>query len=484
MLLTRTQLPPGNNLRNVDQLFIGGEWRKARGAPRTVVAPATELPLATFCDGSTADVDDAVGAAVDAAPRWAALDPRERTAFVTSIGECLAARADELAHEFAAEIGTPIADARRLHVELAVRAFRQAPALAAVVAATEQLDRSIVRRVPIGVGACITPWNYPLYQAATKIVPALVAGVPVVLKPSEIAPLSIIALAQATAEAKLPHGVLNVVFGAGADIGAHLVGHPGIDVISFTGSTGTGRRIAGLAGSLLKKVSLELGGKSASVVLDDADLPRAVGQTLEKCFQNAGQTCSALTRLLVPRRQFAAALELAGALALAYRVGDPFDPRTRLGPVISAAQRTRVTGMIRRALEDGATLISGGPERPNGPERGYFVAPTVLSVELAGIEIACEEVFGPVLTVHPYDDDEDAVRIANWTDFGLSGAVWSADPTRASALAQRLHAGSVSINGAPTHPEAPFGGFRNSGFGRERGRYGLDTYLTTQALHR
>ncbi|MGH6632576.1 MAG: aldehyde dehydrogenase family protein, partial [Sphingopyxis sp.] len=384
---------------DIDRLFIAGAWRAARGLPRPLIAPATELQLATICDASNADVDDAVDAAVSRAPHWAALDPRERAVFVAAIGECLAERADELAREFANEIGTPIAEARRLQVELAVSAFRQAPALAAVVGATEQLDRSIVRRVPIGVAACITPWNYPLYQAATKIVPALLAGVPVILKPSEIAPLSIVALAQAATDAGLPPGALNIVFGAGAQIGAHLAAHPGIDVVSFTGSTATGRRVAGLAGSLLKKVSLELGGKSASVVLEDADLPRAVGRTLEKCYQNAGQTCAALTRLLVPRSRLSLALELAGSLAAAYRVGDPCDPRTRLGPVISAAQRTQVTGMIQRALDGGAALVTGGPERPAGITRGYFVAPTVLAIERASMEVAREEVFGPVLTI-------------------------------------------------------------------------------------
>jgi aldehyde dehydrogenase (NAD+) len=340
-----------------------------------------------------------------------------------------------------------------------------------------------VRRVPVGVAACITPWNYPLYQIATKIVPALVAGTPVILKPSELAPLSVYALARCAQRAGLPAGVLNIVFG-GAAIGQRLVEHPGVDVVSFTGSTITGRQVGALAGASLKKVALELGGKSATVVLSDADLPQAVRQTVSKCYQNAGQTCAALTRLVVARAHLDVACELAAAEASAYRIGDPMDPATRLGPVISAQQRDRIVQMIERATGEGADVVSGGPERPVDCTRGYYVKPTVLRVERPDTQIAQEEAFGPVLVVQPYDDEEQALAIANGTPFGLSGAVWSRDSARAGALAKRMRAGSVSINGAATHPEAPFGGFGASGFGRERGRYGLDTYSTTQAIHR
>jgi aldehyde dehydrogenase (NAD+) len=470
-------------MQTFDKLFIGGAWRDSRGASRTLLAPVTELPHATVRDAIAADVDDAVDTARGAARAWAETAPTERAALVASIGACLGERAEELARDFAVEIGTPLADARRLQVQLALRVFSQAPSLAANFSCTEHLGETLVRRVPVGVAACITPWNYPLYQIATKVVPALVAGAPVILKPSELAPLSVYALARCAELTRLPSGVLNIVFG-GAEIGRQLVEHPGVDVVSFTGSTVVGRQVGALGGAALKKVTLELGGKSAGIVLADADLKHAVQQTLAKCYQNAGQTCAALTRLLVLRSQLDAATLIAAREAALYRVGDPFDPTTRVGPLISAQQRDRVIGMIQRAIDAGASVVSGGAGRPSQCSRGYFVAPTVLVVEPPNAEIAQEEVFGPVLVVQPYEDEDEAVAIANGTPFGLSGAVWSADTLHAEAVAQRLRAGSVSINGAPTHPDAPFGGFGASGFGRERGRYGLDTYSTTQALHR
>ena len=465
----------------LNKTLIGGAWRDSLGDSRTLLAPATGLPHATLGDCTAGDVDDAVDAARGALRGWAEQDPRERAALVGAIGTLLGERAEDLARDFAVEIGTPIADSRRLQVQLALRMFAQAPALAAHLARPDQLGETAIRRVPVGVAACITPWNYPLYQIATKIVPALVAGTPVILKPSELAPLSVYALAHCAQQAGLPAGVLNIVFG-GADIGRRLAQHPGIDVLSFTGSTATGRRVGALAGATLKKLALELGGKSAAVVLADADLPQAIRQTLSKCYQNAGQTCAALTRLLVARPQLDAACAVAAAEACAYRIGDPMDPSTRLGPVISAQQRDRIVRMIEGATDEGAVVVSGGPEPPFD-SRGYYVKPTVLLVERPDAHIAQEEVFGPVLVVQPYEDEEQALAVANGTSFGLSGAVWARDPARATALAKRLRAGSVSINGAATHPEAPFGGFGASGFGRERGSYGLDTYSTTQALH-
>ncbi len=463
-------------------MFIGGEFRRATGAVHTLIAPATEHAHATVAYASVADVDAAVAAAQEAAAAWAAMAPAARAAVVATIGLQLQSQSEELARAFALEIGTPLAGAQQLQVDPALRAFAQAPDLATRVAAIEPLGTTRIRRVPIGVAACITPWNYPLYQVATKIVPALVAGVPVILKPSELAPLSLRALAEAAQLAGLPRGVLNIVLG-GPEIGRHLVKHAGVDMVSFTGSTAIGREVAANAGAGLKKVTLELGGKSASIVLPDGDLPAAVRQTLAKCLQNAGQTCAALTRLLVPRQQLDAAVELAVSEALTYRMGDPFAPSTRLGPVISAAQRDKIIGLITRAVAAGAVARTGGAERQGLPERGYFVAPTVLEVAGSDFEIVQEEVFGPVLTLQAYETESEAVDAANDTVYGLAGAVWSKDPARAERVATQLRAGSVSINGARTHPEAPFGGFRASGFGRERGRHGLDAYLTLQALH-
>lgn len=463
-------------------MFIGGEFRGATGAVHTLIAPATEHAHATVAYASVADVDAAVAAAQEAAAAWAAMAPAARAAVVATIGLQLQSQSEELARAFALEIGTPLAGAQQLQVDPALRAFAQAPDLATRVAAIEPLGTTRIRRVPIGVAACITPWNYPLYQVATKIVPALVAGVPVILKPSELAPLSLRALAEAAQLAGLPRGVLNIVLG-GPEIGRHLVQHAGVDMVSFTGSTAIGREVAANAGAGLKKVTLELGGKSASIVLPDGDLPAAVRQTLAKCLQNSGQTCAALTRLLVPRQQLDAAVELAVSEALTYRMGDPFAPSTRLGPVISAAHRDKIIGLITRAVAAGAVARTGGAERQGLPERGYFVAPTVLEVAGSDFEIVQEEVFGPVLTLQAYETESEAVDAANDTVYGLAGAVWSKDPARAERVATQLRAGSVSINGARTHPEAPFGGFRASGFGRERGRHGLDAYLTLQALH-
>jgi acyl-CoA reductase-like NAD-dependent aldehyde dehydrogenase len=463
-------------------MFIGGEFRRATGAVHTLIAPATEHAHATVAYASVADVDAAVAAAQEAAAAWAAMAPAARAAVVATIGLQLQSQSEELARAFALEIGTPLAGAQQLQVDPALRAFAQAPDLATRVAAIEPLGTTRIRRVPIGVAACITPWNYPLYQVATKIVPALVAGVPVILKPSELAPLSLRALAEAAQLAGLPRGVLNIVLG-GPEIGRHLVKHAGVDMVSFTGSTAIGREVAANAGAGLKKVTLELGGKSASIVLPDGDLPAAVRQTLAKCLQNSGQTCAALTRLLVPRQQLDAAVELAVSEALTYRMGDPFAPSTRLGPVISAAHRDKIIGLITRAVAAGAVARTGGAERQGLPERGYFVAPTVLEVAGSDFEIVQEEVFGPVLTLQAYETESEAVDAANDTVYGLAGAVWSKDPARAERVATQLRAGSVSINGARTHPEAPFGGFRASGFGRERGRHGLDAYLTLQALH-
>lgn len=463
-------------------MFIDGEFRRATGSVHTLIAPATEQAHASVAYASVSDVDAAVAAAQAAAAAWAATAPAARAAVVATIGLQLESQADELARAFALEIGTPLADARQLQVDPALRAFAQAPDLATRVAEIEPLGTTRIRRVPIGVAACITPWNYPLYLVATKIVPALVAGVPVILKPSELAPLSLRVLAEAAQVAGLPPGVLNVVLG-GADIGRHLVRHAGVDLVSFTGSTAIGREVAASAGAGLKKLTLELGGKSASIVLPDADLPAAVRQTLAKCLQNAGQTCAALTRLLVPRQQLDEAVELAVTEALTYRLGDPFAASTRLGPVISAPQRDKIVRLIARAVAAGALDRTGGARRSGLPERGYFVAATVLEVAGSDLEIVQEEVFGPVLALQPYDEEIEAVAAANDTAYGLAGAVWSKDLARAQRVATQLRAGSVSINGARTHPEAPFGGFRASGFGRERGRHGLDAYLTLQALH-
>jgi aldehyde dehydrogenase (NAD+)/betaine-aldehyde dehydrogenase len=472
-----------NTVRVIDQLYIGGGRRRATGEVRSLPAPATELAHATLTCATPAESDAAVAAACEAAGDWQGLETAHRAALVAAMGEHLRRGAESLARDFAVEIGTPFGVSQGLHVDPALHVFAAAPRLAVRAAAIESIEATAVRRMPLGVALCITPWNYPLYQIASKIVPAMVAGMTVVLKPSELAPRSLDALIDAAQAVALPPGVLNVVFGD-AEIGRRLVTHADIDVVSFTGSTAIGREVAAAAGSALKKVSLELGGKSAGILLRDGDLQAAVRLTVAKCYQNAGQTCAALSRLLVPRACLDAAAALAVEAASEYRCGDPFARDTTLGPVISGAQREKIRAMIDRALNAGALLLTGGAERPRQAPRGFFLAPTIFRVASAAAEIAREEVFGPVLTLLGYEHEDEAVAIANGTPYGLAAAVWSEDLGHADRVARRLRAGSVSLNGARTHPDAPFGGFGASGWGRERGVAALDAYLGSQAVHR
>ena len=351
--------------------------------------------------------------------------------------------------------------------------------LAVEVEWEKRIGHSLVQQLPVGVAACITPWNYPLHQITGKVAPALLAGCTVVLKPSELAPSSAFLLAQAVAQAGLPLGVFNLVHGSGPEVGEALVAHPEVDLVSFTGSTRAGQRIAAVAGQDIKRLALELGGKSAAVVLPGADLAAAVKATLAGCFLNSGQTCSATTRLLVPREQAQQAAHLAAELAPSWRMGDPADPATRLGPLVSAAQREKVRAMVDAARAEGAVLVT--PEGPL-PPHGFFFPPTVLHQVTPQMAIAREEVFGPVLVILPYDGVDEAVAIANGTDYGLAATVWAATPAAALPVAQRLRAGQVDINGAPFNPQAPFGGFKRSGVGRENGRFGIEEFLEPRSL--
>jgi acyl-CoA reductase-like NAD-dependent aldehyde dehydrogenase len=331
------------------------------------------------------------------------------------------------------------------------------------------------------VGA-ITPWNYPLHQIAAKVAPALAVGCTVVLKPSEVAPLNAFILAEVIDEAGLPAGVFNLVTGTGPVVGEAIASHPDVDMVSFTGSTRAGRRVSELASQSVKPVALELGGKSPNVILDDADLETAVTDGVSKCFLNSGQTCSALTRMLVPRARLEEAERIAAAVADAYTVGDPFDPGTRLGPLVSETQRERVRGYIKKGIEEGARLVTGGEQPPEGSERGYYVRPTVFSDVRPDMTIAQEEIFGPVLAIIPYEDEEDAIRIANDSQYGLAGGVWSADEERALRVARRIRTGQVEINGGVFNPLAPFGGYKQSGHGRELGRHALEEYLQVKSM--
>ncbi|MCW2616470.1 MAG: Aldehyde Dehydrogenase [Frankiales bacterium] len=465
------------------QVYVGGEWLPSEGA-RTidVLNPATEQVIARVAEGTAADVEKAVAAARAAFPTWSALTPAERADHLQRVHEALTARTDEIGQLISEDMGMPAAFAKMIQVGLPSFNFGHYAELARTFAFEQEVGNSLVVREPVGVVGCITPWNYPLHQVALKVAAALAAGCTVVLKPSEIAPLSAYALADVFSEVGLPAGVFNLVSGFGQEVGEALVAHPEVDMISFTGSTRAGKRIAEVAAGQVKRVALELGGKSANVILDDADLDKAVADGVGKCYLNSGQTCSALTRMLVPREKLEQAEQIAAATAALFAVGDPNDPSVLLGPLVSAAQLERVRGYIATGLAEGARLVTGGAEPVR--DTGYFVAPTVFSDVTTDMTIAQEEIFGPVLVIMPYDDEEDAVRIANDSVYGLGGGVWSGDPERALRVARRLRTGQVEVNGGAFNPAAPFGGYKQSGIGREGGTYGLEEFLETKAIQR
>ena len=466
-----------------DRIFIGGEWVEPSGAePIEVVNPTTEEVIGTIPGCSPQDADRAVAAARAAFESWSQTSRETRAGFITAIAQALNERADEFAATITQELGMPLKLSRIVQVGLPASQFAATPQLMEEVAWEEEVGNSRVIREPVGVLGAITPWNYPLNQIVCKVSPALAAGCPIVLKPSEVTPLNAFLLAEVIEAAGLPAGVFNLVTGVGPIVGEAIAAHPGIDMVSFTGSTRAGRRVSELAAATVKPVAMELGGKSPNLILDDADLAQAVPDGVAKCFLNSGQTCSALTRMLVPRQRLAEAEELAKAAAETFTPGDPFDSSTRLGPLVSQVQRERVRGYIAKGLEEGARLITGGAEAPEGLDRGYFVRPTVFSEVDAEMTIGQEEIFGPVLVIQPYEGEDDAVRIANSTPYGLSGGVWSADADRAISIARRIRTGQVEINGGRFNPHAPFGGFGQSGHGRENGRYGIEELLQLKAL--
>ncbi|MEU6204401.1 aldehyde dehydrogenase family protein [Micromonospora musae] len=464
--------------------YLAGRWVTPSGAsPLPVHNPATEEVIATVPAGTAADVDRAVAAARAAFDGWAAITPAQRAAHLDRLHAALSARADEIARTVALELGAPLKVASRVQAGLPLTVLHSYVELAAHSAAEETVGNSTVVREPVGVVGAITPWNYPLHQVVAKLAPALAAGCTVVLKPAELTPLVSYLLFDAIHEAGLPPGVVNLVTGTGPVVGEAIAAHPDVDMVSFTGSTATGRRISHLVADRIARVALELGGKSANVILDDADLVTAVKVGVGNAFLNSGQTCAAWTRMLVHRSRYDEAVELAGKAAAGYRLGDPFDPATRLGPLVSAEQRERVLGHVTRGLADGGRLVAGGPDAPV-PDRGWYVAPTVIADVDPESALAQEEVFGPVLAIIPVDDDDHAVTVANNSRYGLAGAVWSTDEERALRVARRMRTGAVDVNGAPFNPLAPFGGYKQSGIGRELGRHGLAEFLQTKAIQR
>ncbi|WP_328919116.1 aldehyde dehydrogenase family protein [Streptomyces jietaisiensis] len=456
-----------------DGIYVDGAWRPAAGTDTIeVVNPADEQVLAHVPAGTAEDVDAAVRAARAALPAWAATEPAERAARLTALRDRLAARAEEIAETVTAELGAPPKLSQTVHAALPVAVAGSYAELAAAHAFEERLGNSTVLHEPVGVVGAITPWNYPLHQIVAKVAPALAAGCTVVLKPAEDTPLTAQLFAEAVDEAGVPAGVFNLVTGLGPVAGQALAEHEGVDMVSFTGSTAVGRRIGATAGAAVKRVALELGGKSANVILPGADLSRAVNVGVANVMSNSGQTCSAWTRMLVHREDYEQAVELAAEAAAKY--GE------RIGPVVSARQRDRVRGYIEKGLAEGARLVTGGPEAPR--ERGYYVRPTVFADVRPDMTIAQEEIFGPVLCLLAYEDAEDALRIANGTEYGLAGAVWAAEETEAVAFARRLETGQVDINGGRFNPLAPFGGYKRSGVGRELGPHGLAEYLQTKSF--
>jgi acyl-CoA reductase-like NAD-dependent aldehyde dehydrogenase len=466
-----------------EEIYIGGEWVQSTGTGvLEVINSTTEQVMGSVPEGTVEDVDRAVAAARAAFEGWSQTSVKERADWMARIAEALGARMEEIAELIAREVGMPVKLANMIQAGLPTATFGSMPKLMAEMPWEEQLGNSLIVREPVGVVGAITPWNYPLHQIAAKVAPALAAGCTVVLKPSQVAPLNAVLLADVLHELSLPAGVFNLVTGRGSVIGEALALHPDVDMISFTGSTAAGRRVSEAAAGTIKRVALELGGKSPNVILEDADLQQAIRDGVSKCFLNSGQTCSALTRMLVPRSRLAEAEQIATAVAEHFKPGDPFERGTTLGPLVSDGQRSLVRGYIRKGVEEGAKLLTGGVEPPEGLERGYFVRPTVFSEVTPEMTIAQEEIFGPVLAIMPYEDESDAVRIANDSVYGLAGGVWSADQERAKQVALRIRTGQVEINGGAFNPLAPFGGYKQSGYGRELGRFGLEEFLQVKSL--
>ena len=469
-------------MEHARQFYIGGTWVEPRSSDTLpVIDPATEEVIETIAMGGPDDVDAAVAAARSAFDGFAATTVQDRAALLDRVIEVYQARMGDLAAAVRSEMGAPTSLAQTAQVPAALAHLATARALIEDFPFEEESGSTLVVREPVGVCALITPWNWPLNQIACKVAPALAAGCTMVLKPSEVAPLNALIFAEILDEAGVPAGVFNLVNGNGLDVGQPLASHPEVDMVSFTGSTRAGTAVAAAAAPSVKRVAQELGGKSANIVLDDADLDAVVRRDVTRMCNNSGQSCNAPSRMLVPRDLLARAAEVAADAAGSIRVGVPADEATTVGPVVSQTQYDRIQALIEKGIGEGATLVAGGPGRPDGLDVGYYVRPTVFTDVTNDMTIAQEEIFGPVLVMIGYDDDDDAVRIANDTRYGLSGYV-SGSQDRARDIARRIRTGNVHVNGAGPDFDAPFGGYKQSGNGREWGRLGLEEFLETKAI--
>ena len=470
-------------MRNKKHMFINGEWVETQaGQSAPVINPSTGEEFARISLGDANDVDAAAKAARNAFPAFSVQSRQARIELLQRIVEGFAERGEELAEAISTEMGAPITFARSAQVGSGPNHLNEMIRVLGEYEFEERWDSTRIIKEPIGVCGLITPWNWPINQIVCKVAPALAAGCTMVLKPSELAPFSAIIFAEILEKAGVPAGVFNLVHGTGPGVGQAIAAHPGIDMVSFTGSTRAGVQVAQAAAGTVKRVAQELGGKAPNILLPDADLERSVQLGVARCFGNAGQSCSAATRMLVPADLQDSVVRYAKESAESYRVGLPHDEQTTMGPVISQAQYDKVQELIASGIEEGATLVTGGLGRPDGLEQGYFVRPTVFSDVKPSMRIAREEIFGAVLSIMPYETVDEAVNIANDTEYGLSAYVQSQNLDLARSISRKLRAGNVHINYPPMDRRAPFGGYKQSGNGREWGRYGLEEFLETKAV--